>query len=92
MLSGTFIPFTGLAAASLIRGSNIKISQYILQVQGTTPKLSPAPEASKAAVESSSVVRLATWTYRLLTFPLWAHRSYVPVGQRLYLNATGDFP
>ena len=29
------------------------------------------------------------FAYRTLTFPLWAHQSYVPLAKRLYLNPTG---
>ena len=40
-------------------------------------------------------VSIAFWVarcvHRMVTFPLWAHQAFTPVGQRLYLNPSGDF-
>ena len=53
----------------------------------------PARDAEKLqqeALRSWSLGWAARLLYRTLTFPLWAHKSYVPAASRLYLNPSGE--
>ena len=67
-----------------------------VQVRGH--KQTEAAARSEAAGEGqlqaedrvSIVLRIARSVHRMFTFPLWAHQAFTPVGQRLYLNPSGD--